>query len=261
MKAKIKSIIVKIPFIKEYLSQRRDSNYKKLLKSEIPVFVYQMGKVASSSIYTSLNRQYKGACIHAHSFSVSHENAAVRDLYEAFKHENLQIKVISLVREPISRNISAFFENFERDTGFKYQDNPYSIEELLNVFIENYKHDIPLTWFDRNIKLNFGIDVYDVPFPDEGFITTKNKNIDFLLMRHDLKDNQKEKIISSFVGVKNFRLGNVNIGGKKGYSSTYNKFKTLSIPEDYIDSMLDSKYVKHFFSNNIEIIKNKWKSH
>ena len=111
-----------------------------------------------------------------------------------------------------------------------------------------------------NIKLNFGIDVYDIPFPEEGFFITENENIDLLVMRHDIKDSQKEKLIKKFLGINNFTLSNTNIGDEKDYSSTYNKFKTLSIPDDYLDKMLNSKYTKHFFLNDIDTIRNKWKS-
>ena len=41
----------------------------------------------------------------------------VRTLYGEYKKDKIPIKIISLVREPISRNISAFFQGFEKHVG------------------------------------------------------------------------------------------------------------------------------------------------
>lgn len=46
-------------FIKRYFFRRK-------LNKVTPVFIFQMGKVASSSIFSSLTDQYSGAIGHAH---------------------------------------------------------------------------------------------------------------------------------------------------------------------------------------------------
>ncbi|MCW8830063.1 MAG: hypothetical protein OQK32_00915, partial [Gammaproteobacteria bacterium] len=40
--------------------------FRKKLNKKTPVFIFQMGKVASSSIFSSLTEQYSGAVAHAH---------------------------------------------------------------------------------------------------------------------------------------------------------------------------------------------------
>ena len=49
----------------------------------------------------------------------------------------------------------------------------------------------------------------------EGYDFFKNGNIELLVLKHDIEDNQKEKIISKYVGIRNFVLFNTNIGNKK----------------------------------------------
>lgn len=262
MKKRIKMILIKIPIIKLVLKlrdeKRKFRDYSKLLKKTPPIFVYQMGKVASSSAYYSIKNQYSGACLHAHSFSETHHDFYVRALFEIYQKEKLPIKIITMVREPISRNISAFFENFERDTGTSYEHSNYSIKELRDLFLTNYKHEIPIVWFDENIKNHFGIDIYKSNFPEIGFQVYKKDNVDLLLYKHDIEDSIKERIIEDFIGIKNFKLSNTNIGNKKVYSSTYKKFKKLNLPDYYLDEMLNSKYSNHFYSNDLNGIRNKW---
>lgn len=218
-----------------------------------------MGKVASSSIYFSIKQQYEGECLHAHTFTKYHKNFEIRYLYKSFNNDDIPIKIISLIREPISRNISAFFQNFERDTGFKYENNPYSVEELQLVFLNNYNHRIPLEWFDKNIKTNFEIDVFSKPFPEYGYALFNNDNVHLLLLKHDLKDELKEKLIAKFIGLEEFKLINSNVSDEKDYSAAYTNFKKLKLPNYYLETMLNSKYVNHFYFNDIEKIKSKWK--
>jgi len=243
----------------QYLSEKINFiSFQSKAKKRPPVFIYQMGKVASSSIYESLNEQYEGVSLHAHSFSESHTKSVVRFLFKMNEKEKINIKIISLIREPIARNISAFYENFKRDLGFEFEDNPYSTEELHELFLKDHDHKIPLIWFDHNLLKNFNIDVYQKPFPEIGYTTFKNDNIEVLLLKHDLNDKTKEAVIGTFLNKDDFTLTNYNIGTSKIYSASYKEFQKIPIPDWYITKMVDSKYVQHFYSNEIDDIINKW---
>jgi Putative capsular polysaccharide synthesis protein len=223
-----------------------------------PVFVYQMGKVASSSIYRSIKTEYKGLSLHAHSFTKDHVKPSVRYLYEINKKEKIPIKIISLIREPIGRNISAFYENFKRDLGINFEDNPYTTIELHKLFLKDHDHNIPLIWFDHNLLNNFNIDVYQQPFPEIGYTAYRNENVDLLLMKHNLDNKIKEEVVGEFLNIKNFKLINYNVASSKIYFDSYREFQQLPIPDWYISKMIDSKYVKHFYSSEIDDIINKW---
>ena len=248
-----------IPLIKAVNEKRNRSTFHSKARKNPPVFIYQMGKVASSSIYGSLQTQYNGVSLHAHSFSKNHVKPSVRFLYEINEKEHIPIKVISLIREPIGRNISAFYENFKRDLGFKFEENPYKTAELQALFLENHDHMVPLLWFDHNILKNFNIDVFEQPFPDEGYATYHHNNIDLLLLKHNLDDTIKETIVGEFLDVPNFSLINYNVGLSKIYADSYKEFLQLPLPEVYITKMLNSKYVKHFYAAEIDAITNKWR--
>ena len=90
--------------------------FKRDLKSDIPVLVYQMGKVGSSSVTNSLLRHYSGIVLQAHYFNSNHKDWRVGRLYRWVIEEDNPLRIISLTREPIGRNVSAFFQNFEKHT-------------------------------------------------------------------------------------------------------------------------------------------------
>ena len=92
-----------------------------------PVLVWQMGKVGSSTIVNSLHQaRFDGAVFHVHVlsgaligrgelFKKAVRQGTVAYLYNVALREllcggNRRWKIISLVREPVGRNISAFFQ-------------------------------------------------------------------------------------------------------------------------------------------------------
>lgn len=230
------------------------------LGQKTPILVYQMGKVGSSSIYSSLVKLYPGLVVHAHHFYKDHHRWDVRRLYQWAVVEKNPIHVITLTRSPIDRNVSAFFQNFEKCTGISYE-NIESVEEKIGqLFLDKYKHDIPLVWFDENIKENFGIDVYEKPFPTCGITSYEKNNVRLLVMRLEISDEEKVNAVNKFLNSQDFCLVNTNVGDAKIYADTYKKFKgKVRLPESYLNKMCASKYFNHFYSPDaIEASRVKW---
>jgi len=141
------------------------------LRRHPPVFVFQMGKVSSRSVSEPLQVIYRGAVIHDHVFEGDRMQGETRELKKYLNGPNPPEKlyIISLVREPIVRNISTFFANFERYTGAKCESSSYDIPALKQLFLQNFPHRQPLEWFDERMKRYFDIDVYSKPFPECGY--------------------------------------------------------------------------------------------
>jgi hypothetical protein len=234
--------------------------FERRLRKAPPVFVFQMGKVASSSIFKSLSEQYPGNVVHGHDFYEDHEYWRISRIYDWSIKEKQKTHIISLTREPVGRNISAFFQNFERDTGVAYAESNHSIDELRTLFLENYDHDIPLEWFQKNIQGNFHIDVYAEPFPASGFNTYAQANIRLLVMRSELEDSMKVRAVKDFLGLETFQLANANIGSQKVYAPTYRRFKDeVRLPEAYVQKMCGSTYFNHFYpKETIEAVERCW---
>lgn len=175
-------------------------------------------------------------------------------------------KVITLVREPIARNMSAFFQNIERFfPGFskKYNSGTLAIEEVIETFFNSYPHDLPLHWLDLEIEAVFGIDVFSSEFPrSKGYSIFNNGTIDLLLIRLESLASCYEEALSEFLGVTTEDLASVNMATDKGYYSAYLEFKdAIVFPSEYLEKMYTSKYAKHFYGEQeIHSFRARWSS-
>jgi len=246
---------------------------------KIPVVVYQMGKVGSLSITNSLAKAGIHPLFHVHRMN-PHNIQNIRAqyisrgqnpqneslglcLYREIQQSNKKAKIISSFREPIARNISAYFQNLEVLSNTSHLGNYKDIQILISKYLAEYPHHVPLNWFDIELKNVLNIDVYDYPFPkDRGYTIIRKKNIDLLLLKIEIPDTIKEMAISEFLALDYFRLSKKNIGQEKKYASIYQDFKrSIKLPAGYIDLMMESKYTRHFYSDaEISEYKNKWSS-
>ncbi len=232
------------------------------LRSHEPIFIFQMGKVGSRSISDVLARQYKGAVIHGHAFSQFYPQGEVKELYRYVHGPKppARIAMISPIREPIARNISAFFQNFEYYTGEDPGSCTLSLDEVRSIFIEKFTHDEPLEWFNRCLKPNFGIDVFDTPFPDVGFATYETPSVRLLVFRLELPHVHKQQLLQGFLNMPSFALGSTNKSSDKPYSTLYRRFLSeVKLPRSLVDGMCDSKYFRHFYPPDfIETVRGSW---
>ncbi|MCA9563472.1 MAG: hypothetical protein KC561_08280, partial [Myxococcales bacterium] len=199
-----------------------------------PVLIYQMGKVASSSIYKALSPLSGLDVYHIHRIalpniiSVAKLNLRRGLVPRVSPHAGLlrhrlrrahgcPIYVISMVREPVGRNLSAFFQNVLRSREAADVDAS-SVERLRSTFLESYSHDVPVTWFDREFRPVIGVDVYDYEFDREaGFARFDSGPYRILLMRHDLGPDEVRAHLEDLLGREDFELGVANRGADKRY--------------------------------------------
>jgi hypothetical protein len=272
-------------------------NYR-FLQAEIQgrerIILYQMGKVGSSTIFKSfcqlgldknfaLHRVYYftqeglefvekyvgqtyGDFIN---FPYSFKNqiwrsSLLRNKLDKNYLKTKKCKVITLVREPISRNISAFFQTLDWFVTRKEDEFPNReayLQEVARCFWEKYPHDIPLTWFDDEPKRALEIDVFASEFPkSKGYKIYRGEFADLLLLKLEKLNECSQQAIAEFLGIDNFVLDNANVGRRKQYSETYTDLlSSITIPKSYINKMYDSKYTKHFYSaQEIEFFQQKW---
>lgn len=232
-----------------------------------PVLVYQMGKVASASVYSSLRATKCLDVSHVHSLFPEIIAAAqekrlrcglppLKDNNEFFLYHKVitprrkPTRIITLVREPIGRNISAFFQNLQIYAQMKDGHDIPDTEQLFDDFMRLYTHDEPLTWFDNELSATTGIDIYQHSFPKErGYQVVDDPVHRLLIMRHDLDDVLKEQCIGDFLALSSFRLKRRNESSSKVYAAAYKEFvKSVEIPGDHAERMLNSKYAQHFYS-------------
>jgi len=225
-----------------------------------------MGKVASSTIYKNVSTCEGIDVQHIHTLNEKNINNHLRwckehsrKPYEHFKEslkvkdmlaEKKVIKIISLVRDPIRRNISAFFQNLD-DIYLKNDSySKYQVNELILKFIESYQHKIPLTWFDNEFKQFLNIDVFQEDFNKMlGYQVYQQDNVEALVLRADLNNIDKRNIVSHFLGTELHVFDDHNVATEKEYSASYKQFlDRIVLPDSFVRQIYASKYSKHFFS-------------
>lgn len=225
------------------------------------VIVYQPGKVGSNTVYAGLEK-YEVPCLHLHTMKYFGNNQFL--IKDYLRNSGSKIKIITLVREPIARDIAFYFEwmshRFIRSELVK-KDIVKGLEEFLER-----EEDSPYTeefaWFDDEIKELTGIDIFQHSFDRErGFGIIREGKWEILIIKLE-KLNEVAEIIGEFVGVPGLRLESMNVGTEKLYRYTYAEAKKrLVISERMLKKYYyDNTRLSHFYTDNeIENFKRKYR--
>lgn len=247
------------------------------------VLVYQNGKVGSSTLWHSI-LDVGIECAHLHYIGKDemvqylicdqndYENLAERMTFHNEKElindyicklrERKPLKIITLVREPISVDISTVFQFLWTDYLDRYLikgDSNFSTAIL--ELILKFKNRL-FNWFDTELNNLFGIDIYDYPFDkDKGYTYIEKDGLEIIVLQLE-KLQQLEKLVGHFIGRENFKIKTYNQAVNKEYRFIYNSFlKEIKLPKEYIDfyynnnSSMDYFYSKNMQKNFLE----KWK--
>ena len=255
-----------------------------------PIIIYQMGKVGSTAVKTSLeNSHIKNPIYHVHFLSWKAINE-VEKLYlhklrmktpdHVIKSKQLRKfidnnynkfnwKIITLVRDPVAREISDVFENLKREMpNLKINHDVETrkrVEEHIKKKLLNYDEftDYTNCWFDQEIKDVFNYDIYSIPFKKFiGYQIYKNKNVDILLIRLEDLTNVFSVSLKEFIKEDNVTLIKNNSAANKNYRKLYSKvLENINIPKNVLDRIYSSKYSNHFYTKNeIKSLKSRWSS-
>lgn len=226
-----------------------------------PVIVAQMGKVGSTSVTKALAPL--GIPVYqvhhldrAHLDSVAEvlraagqDQEHIRHSYHVLTHivgQSMPAKVISLVRDPVARNLSAFIQN--KDV---LAQDARGVEDLIRTFLGTYAHEVPAEYFDLHIRPVFGIDVFATPFDHERKrLLAASGPYSLLVLRAEDPDEIKQAALRELLGRDDIAVARANVAAnKKKYSSVYAEFLSrIHLPGDYVDRLLSSKMARHFYT-------------
>ncbi len=246
--------------------------------SSDPVIIYQVGKVGSRSILLSLQKTYQNLHMdvpvhHVHvlanldelennmrkNFANPVDNLAyIRKSKELRRQidndQKKNWKIISLVRDPVARNIGSFFQNLYEyipDWQEQFKNGSLNLDLLQDYFLNNDSIHIAADWwFEQQLKPVFGIDVFESDFPKEvGYkIYTTNPRANLLLIRLENLNDCVQQAMEDFLGIEDFKLYNTNVGDEKDYAELYRAFKEKPLPREYVEKMYSTTSAKHFYS-------------
>ncbi len=268
-----------------YALRRNDADYAASINEALPpLVIYQMGKVGSSSVNATLTAELTDFQVfQVHVLTSEWRNRLEEQYREASKAQGRVIidrhvnasrylaarwarrtagekwHVVSLVRDPVARNISTFFQAFPVYFAQDAEDasdgaiSRYDSDELLDKFMNEfgaYRHSVPTVWFQTHMQPMFGIDVYARDFDHERKYTIyENDCCRLLLLRAEDVDTTLIDAVEAFTGVRPEQLIRANDASDKTYADVYKQFKSrFTPPAEYLDQLYDSEFAKHFYT-------------
>lgn len=246
--------------------------YRKL-KNRI-VIIHTLGKVGSSTVYRELKKISPWNNIfHTHFLSDEWLNVRLKDgnhfdsnqkaakkVFSYLEHyPNNKKFIISLVREPVSREVSNFMQN---PKDFLDSDIlSYSIDDLQKEYLKNLSYDYTLDWFDSEFLNYTGFDVYSRPFDKEnGYSIYQHGDFMVLIIKLEKLNDCFSESMKEFLGLDLNLSRNSNQSSQKNISGVYYELKnSLRFTEFELNETYSHKYVTHFYTEDeIMFFKNKW---
>ncbi len=250
-----------------------------------PVLVWQVGKVASTAIKQALAGADDWMPVQIHHLS-EHYMTAIRDFYEragkpAPIHLNLSEMVlemwdrlprptplISAVRDPVARNVSAYFEVFEDrpvarqiDLETAHEDDAL-VDDIVKKFVDEYEHMMLPKWFEHELAGVAGFDITALEFDrEQACATADNERFRLIVIRAEDDDARKAAAIQRFLDVPQVTVGRANVGGQKDYSKFYRRvLERITIPERVLDEVYGHPVCRAFYDDaEIEAFRRRWR--
>lgn len=272
-----------------------------------PILIYQMSKVGSKTVYYSLKEhsipnmlfhvhQLRYDCIYStlkkierrinniKSQKVDNGVKVSRILYnknlQGMLNNDLKLrnkfaeykrafnwKIITLVRDPISRMLSDFYFSIQtkHPEATDFQGN-IILEKSIAIFKKtlnrfNESKDWTCRWFEEEFKKVLEVDAYDYPFNHKkGYTIIKSRNIEILIIKMEEMDNCFVDAVSDFLGFQNIKMVRKNIAAKKSYADVYREArKNIRIKRTVCEKIYTTKFARHFYSEEErESFTRKW---
>ena len=244
-----------------------------------PILVYQMGKVGSTSVMRALERACPARpALHVHFLAKRGAGAgpvpADHRLGRALRRRidrvgaALRVDIVTLVRDPIARQVSALFQNPEHaQDDLRGADGAIDVERavetlrarLTRVDACAYAHE----WFDRELRTVFDVDVFAHPFDFErGFSIVPGGRVLVLVLRTEDLDATLAPGLSALLGVES-----TCIAGDRGNDraqtddgSAYAAVQgALRLERADCERIYANRFSRHFYSKAmIEAFTRRW---
>lgn len=245
------------------------------LKNKQNIFlIYTMGKVASASIYESLKRILPFSKIY-HVHFLTKENILWRQQFKnnpsatiVEKHvlkqlnnnKNKRLKIITLVRDIINRDISMMFQNLSSFIDYQKPFREKHIDQLLEKF-EDLDHSMSIQWFEKEFERYLGLDIYSLKFNKEkGYSIYQLDNFDLLIIKLENLNSIYKEALEKYINIEFDLLIKINEAKNKNISNLYKIFRNnLNINAKKLEYIYNSKFMKHFYTDiERNELKNKW---
>jgi hypothetical protein len=239
------------------------------------ILVYSMGKVGSTTLKNALELKFPWIPVfHIHFLSdewlrkrlpalPGFFQAQIRNAEAFFEfrkaNPDRRLKIITLVREPVSREVSDVFENWKGFFGTRTIED--AGEERILQHLREGTYEYVLGWFDTEFKNWSGIDIYSHAFDREkGYSIWNFPEFDLLAIKLEKLSEAGEEATKALCGFPILIRESANKSTEKAGSGIYKSvMKKFREPAGRLDPLYQSKYMQHFYTEEeIAAFRRRW---
>jgi hypothetical protein len=241
-----------------------------------PVVVFCMSKTASSAVVRAVRSAVDQPVFKVHLLVPQHVAAAEdqyrrtdraarpRHVFHAahlVRHLPTPAQpwlVITIVRDPVTRAASDFFQSGRR---LGRLGDVATTTAAFERFAAADGITRTVEWFDRELRPSLGIDVYDHPFdPSLGHGVIDTPAVRLLVLRQESLD-VAPAALGRFLGLPHdVPLDAENVGADKDYAALYaSVLERATLPAAALDRAYDSRFASHFYSpTERDALRQRW---
>lgn len=249
--------------VKEKFSQWK-TRYSEWREKKQLFLIYSMGKVGTTTVYSLIKNQYPEYPIIQVHFMSEHLIKSViptwdpelhcniliaQKAYELIDtHPNHRLKIISMIREPMAREISNIFENSKALFHVDSIDLSFS---QLKEYLDKCDHQYALNWFDSEFKSYVGFNIYNHSFNKRrGYSIYRARKADILIIRTENINASLVEAVCKFCGLKLELSDSANtIEQKQGKELYYKLKEEYDLSLEKLKLLYKSRLVRHFYTH------------
>lgn len=243
----------------------------------MPIILYQMGKVGSTSLYKLLQGAGFSGPIYRINFLSDEGIREAEEFHGSLgnviepvhlqRSRELRRKmdrlpdrrwnVVTLVREPISRDISQFFHYMQMFHP-RLVDASSNVDKgrALRALAMKFKHfdesvNYTCTWFGKEFRKSLNIDVYSYPFDHrKGYTIILGRQARILTVRLEDLDRCINDAMGEFLGESlHFPIVQANRRSEQKYGPVYEKvLQELQLERTVCERIYSTQYAAHFYT-------------
>lgn len=238
--------------------------------------VHQMGKVGSTAVFKALRNVEGVRVLFTHllqrdvlaryvgrkrgeGVALPDHVREARELWRLIRTTDRPIDVVTSVRDPIARNVSAMFQNLPLELAG--EPTTEKVRALIRRFLHSYPHSLPTWWIQQHVEEALGVPVFDGSFDrerKEQFV--EHGRFRVLALRAEDCQADRARSICERLGIDGLRLQRANVGTEKAYGAMYRAFvREFEPPEWLIEKCYRSEMCRHFYSEEeIARFRSRW---
>ncbi|MEM9016395.1 MAG: putative capsular polysaccharide synthesis family protein, partial [Verrucomicrobiota bacterium] len=167
-------------------------------------------------------------------------------------HPDREVRLITLVRDPVSRAVSNLFENpnllpEETDLRELPVEEVVALAASLVESSDTYTED----WFDTELSGVLGFDVFEEPFDKaDGFVIVRKGRFSLLMGKLELLANNGGRYLGEVLNLES----DLEIPRRRSRSATdeaslYNQVReSLRLPSELLDQVYSSRVCQYFYT-------------